>query len=368
MALSATEQARLVLGWGHRPKDLRTYGVTDGTRTPRDAEGLLSHTWLAEQVHPALNARPAQVLTGNKWVFYRLMAASGVPIPHTLGLYDPVHGLSWDGRRRLRTADDVLAEVDRVRPDGLVLKPAGGQQGKGLLILDQIDHASGRATTRTGRVTTLAAAVAEVDVAGMGDAPGYIVQVPVPSHPEYQRLAPWTTNTIRVVTLADLAGEVQVQAAVTILGRRGTMANNWHAGGVNVGVDITTGVMGRGNLFGESRWLTEHPDTGEPFGGTVVPDWDRILQVCRSAAVLLPGIRSIGWDVVATPTGPVVLEGNSGWDPVLVQVHGRGFVADETIRAQFVAAGAPMPTGPRLGNAVGRTMRRVRSVRRLLPR
>ena len=366
MGLSSIDRARLVLGWGHRPRDLRDYGVIGGQRTPQEAEGLLSHLWLSDQVHPALNATSARFLSDNKWVFYRLMAGFGVPIPETLGLYDPVHGVTWDGQRRLRTAEDVVAEIERVRPEGVVLKPAGGQQGKGLLILDTIDYASGRATTRTGRETTLVAAVAEIDVTGMGKAPGYIIQVPVPSHPVYQRLAPWTTNTIRVITLVDLAGEVHVQAAVTILGRKGNMANNWHAGGLNVGLDVDTGVMGRGIVLGESDWASKHPDNGEPIEGTVVPDWDRVMDACRTAALLLPGIRSVGWDVVATPDGPVILEPNDAWDPVGVQVHGRGFIADERVREQFIAAGAPMPHGPRLSNAYGLVKRRVRAAKRRL--
>jgi len=347
MALSRLQRASLVWGQGHRPEDLAEYGFTTGERSPTESSQLMSFTWLAEKVHPRLNSRQARVLTLDKWVFYRWMAGFGLPVPRTLGLYDPLHGVSWDGARRMRTAAEVVAEVSAARLPGLVLKPTGGEQGLGLLILDDVDHATGAATTREGVRTTLEEAVASVDVAGMGGHPGYVVQEPVPSHPEYRDLAPWTTNTIRVITIVDRDGEAHVQAAATLLGRRGRMANNFHAGGVNVGVDVETGALGRGRVLGRAGWVDEHPDTGVPFAGRSVPDWDEVTRVCRHAATLLPGLRSIGWDVVVTPDGPVLLEANDGWGMRMVQLHGPGFLADERVRAQFQAAGVPLPSGSR---------------------
>jgi hypothetical protein len=345
VALSRWQQARLVYGWGHRRKDLRAYGVSTGERSAREGEGYLSFAWMADRVRPVFNDPSARVLAVNKWVFYRLMDGFGIPIPPTLGLYHPINGVSWDGQRRLRTTGDVLAEVQRARPAGLVLKPAGGWQAKGLLILDEIDYETGRAVTRTGTVTTLEAALASVDIAVMRDSRGYIVQEPVPSHPVLQELAPWTTNTLRVVTLVDLSGDVHVLGVTTALGRRGFMANNLHTGGISVSTDLETGTLTRGVMLDSTEPVTVHPDTGATLTGVRIPGWEDVMETCRRAALIMPGVRSIGWDVVVTPDGPVFLEANQGWDLRALQVHGTGFLCDPQMRARLVAAGAPLPTG-----------------------
>jgi hypothetical protein len=123
------------------------------------------------------------------------------------------------------------------------------------------------------------------------------------------------------------------------------MANNWHAGGINVAVDVRTGVLGRGVLMDSEDWLTVHTDSGEEFTGVQLPLWEEALDACRRAARLLPGPRWIGWDVVLTPDGPVILEANTQWDLAMSQIHGDGFLADPVIRAQLADAGAPLPTG-----------------------
>jgi Sugar-transfer associated ATP-grasp len=331
--------------FGHTADDFRAYGVTTGERSAAEAEGLLGFTWMRDVARPALNAASGGLLTQDKWVFYRLMDGFGIPIPPTLGLYDPVYGVTWDGRRRLRTREDVAAEVERRRPAGLVLKPSGGQQGKGLVIVDEIDHASGRVVVRGGRWTSLVEVLAGIDVAGLGGLPGYIVQELAAAHPVYHALAPWTANTIRVITLLDRAGEAHVLAAVTVLGRRGQLNNLWRGGGVNVGIDVETGLMGRGLLFQQPGSVTTHPDSGLEFTGTPVPDWADVAAICRRAAGLLPGTRTLGWDVLATPGGPVILEANDTWRLSTIQVHGPGFLADDRIRTALADAGAPLPTG-----------------------
>ena len=361
---------RLRYGYGQTADDFRAYGVTSGERSAVEAEGLLGFTWMRDVTRPALNAAAGALLTRDKWVFYRLMAGFGIPIPPTLGLYDPVHGVTWDGLRRLRTPDDVAAEVERRRPAARVFKPSGGQQGRGLVILDEIDHGSGHVVRRPRGRTTLAEVLDSIDVGGLGGIPGYIVQEVVPSHPVYEALAPWTANTIRVVTLVDRDGGAKVLAAAIVLGRRGQAVNLWRSGGVNVAVDVESGVMGRGLLFDEPGFVTSHPDSGVEFTGAPVPDWADVVAACRRAAVLLPGTRSIGWDVVAARDGPVILEANDTWRLSTIQAHGPGFLADDRIRTALLAAGAPLPTG-RVRDLLAHRLRGLprrltRAVRRIL--
>ena len=139
---------------------------------------------------------------------------------------------------------------------------------------------------------------------------------------------------------------VLVHGAVLRLGRDGRMADNWDQGGVAVAVDVPTGLLGEGLLkpkHGGHR-VTTHPDTGVQFTGQVLPRWDEVLDVCRRAAGLLPGVRSVGWDVLLTGDGPVLIEANGDWDLQMVQVHTTGLLADAGVRREIEAAGVRLPT------------------------
>ncbi len=360
------DRLRLMLGWGFNTNDIELYGFADG-RPPEEASRYLGYDWYLHHVRPAANASWAKPLTESKWVFARLLQSFGLPAPETIGLFDAIHGVSWDGRRPLREVRQVLDELDRRRPGGLVLKPVGGGQGKQLLILDRIDYASGRATARDGTELGLEEAVVSVGLAGMRGYSGYLLQEPVPAHETFAALAPWTTNTVRIQTVLGRDGTVAVQAAIVRLGRRGNMADNWEQGGICVALDTTTGVMGPGVVKPKhgGGWHSRHPDTDAPFDGVRVPFLDEAMELCRRSARLLPGLRSLGWDIVITPDGPVILEANSDWDLQLIQVHSGGFLADPVFRAQLADLGAPLPSGVP-GRDVGR--RAVSRARALLAR
>ena len=54
----------------------------------------------------------------------------------------------------------------------------------------------------------------------------------------------------------------------------------------------------------------KHPMTGAVFKGFVFPMWDQVLEMCTKAAMVVPQVGFIGWDVCITPDGPVIVEGN----------------------------------------------------------
>lgn len=355
---------RLRFGLGFQRTDLEAYGFTAG-RDPAEARRYLGYEWYLRHVRPVLNARESRTLTENKWVFYRLAAGWGLPVPRTLGLFDPVFGATWDGERPLRSVDDVLTELAARRPATVVLKPAGGQQGKRVVVLEDVDHATGRARTRAGTPTTVEATVRSLDPRPMRGHAGYVVQEGVPAHPALHRLAPWTTNTVRVMTLVDAGGAPRVHAVAARLGRRGNETDNWAQGGVGVFVDLRDGALGEGVLKAErGRRITAHPDTGEEFTGTALPFWQETLQTCLRGARLFPGLHSLGWDVVLSPQGPVVLEANADWDLQFVQWFSEGLLADTELSSDLAELGVRFPSGSPVRELPGLLVRRAAAVAR----
>jgi hypothetical protein len=149
-----------------------------------------------------------------------------------------------------------------------------------------------------------------------------------------------------MVTFVNHTGEVDLHVAILRLGRRGSGGDNWARGGLSVHIDIGTGTLGRGVFkpkYG-GAWTDTHPDTKVRFAGLQLPFWREVCEVCTRAARLTPGLRSVGWDVVITADGPIILEGNPDWDLQMVQVHTDGFL-QPAIRAELAHHGLRFPEG-----------------------
>jgi hypothetical protein len=96
------------------------------------------------------------------------------------------------------------------------------------------------------------------------------------------------------------------------------VADNFDLGAIAAPIDLATGRLGAGvQKLGDhaANAVATHPDTGARIAGHVLPDWARALDLARRAHRALPSPRTtaaiIGWDVVLTPAGPVLLECNA---------------------------------------------------------
>ena len=55
---------------------------------------------------------------------------------------------------------------------------------------------------------------------------------------------------------------------------------------------------------------TEHPLTKKSFSDFKLPRVKEAMEMCKEAAMLIPKVRYIGWDVAFTQNGPCIVEGN----------------------------------------------------------
>ena len=54
----------------------------------------------------------------------------------------------------------------------------------------------------------------------------------------------------------------------------------------------------------------KHPDTGITFIGYQIPMLPEAIALAKKAAMVIPQMRHVGWDIAITPDGPVIVEGN----------------------------------------------------------
>ena len=136
-----------------------------------------------------------------------------------------------------------------------------------------------------------------------------VLEQVLPQHPDMARLHPSSVNTMRILTdLVD--GEVHVAYISVKMGRGDGYCDNSGQGGVICRVDEKTGKICSVATDDYFNVYETHPDTGIRFEGYQLPMVQEAVAFARKAALVVPQICHVGWDVAVTPDGPVLIEGN----------------------------------------------------------
>ena len=148
-----------------------------------------------------------------------------------------------------------------------------------------------------------------------------MVEEHLEQHPRLQALSPSGVNTVRIFTLVDEHGDY------TVLGCRlrisvDSHVDNLAAGNLAAPINKETGIVDGAGVYSDiTRGAEEnHPITEIPIEGFQVPFWADALELVRQASLRHPQNRSIGWDLVITPDGPDLIEGNHDWCKLVWQL------------------------------------------------
>jgi hypothetical protein len=253
-------------------------------------------------------------------------------VPRVLALVERGR-LVW--RPGVGVEEATLEALLATSPAGIIAKPVRGSKGRGVLSLRQQEGAfylSGQAVT-VGHAQEL---FAQLD--------GYLV-VERAEQAEYAaRIFPDAANTIRVISMNDPeTGEVFLPAAMHRFGSvRTRPTDNFQTGGISAAIDLATGRLGRAVRHpnftgGRLEWVSHHPDTGSPIEGVVIPRWDEVQATLKRVVEAYPFLRYVGWDVLVTPDGICLIEGNHNINLGL-QVHGP-LLRDPRVRRFYEAHG-----------------------------
>lgn len=256
--------------------------------------------WLLAKTQEALNSRADRRLARDKRRFRVAMEAAGLPAVRelfTIGL----NGMITDALGCVLTRSEAEARIADYGKD-LFVKPVDGSFGMDANVL-----AKG------------------CDTAALFDGRAWIVQPRLVQQSVLSKIYPDAINTIRIDTL--ITGEqVEFGSAILRMGLGGSVVDNGRAGGLSAAVDIETGRICRPALreplFDTARTpYDRHPDTGELILGVELPFWADLRGLVTTAAQSCGKLRTIGWDVVLAPDGPILLEANEMWDADLTQMH-----------------------------------------------
>jgi len=258
-------------------------------------------------LHPTLAAElPSNAPLGLKESFFEHGVQRGLPVAEVIALFADGRLHTW-----------YRGEAERLPQRDLVLKPVDAACGHGFQLWAYLPAPD---RWRRGERDLDADAFLQMccDAAGHHR---HILQKRLVNHPHLQSLSGRGLSTIRVVTYRRVSGQQGVLLACLRMPTGSSFVDNFEAGGIAAPIDLATGVLGAAVGKDPARGqFTHHPDSGAPIAGLLTPCFNEALATTLAAHAAFDWVPFVGWDVVITPDGPVLLEANPDWCVELAQI------------------------------------------------
>lgn len=138
----------------------------------------------------------------------------------------------------------------------------------------------------------------------------YMIEEVIVNHPDVARVNPDSVNTLRVETCLDHNGGFHLLNVLFMVGTTKTIVSNCHSGGMMCHVDVKTGCIDNAGYNPSGLWYEVHPASGIKLRGYKLPYIDQLEDYIKGVCQVMPTARYVGWDVVITPNGFELIEGN----------------------------------------------------------
>ncbi len=275
---------------------------------------------------------PYAAILDDKLGFDFMIKQLGAPTPDTRALI--VKGRLTPMETTSGAPDLTWWQQNLDRLGRLVLKPIWGAKGNGIWIVEK-SAAGFRLNGEDFAPDAFSQHLAKLD--------RYLVSDYVQQAAYAMEIFPGSANSMRILTMQDEDGTPFIAAVSHRFGtsKSHRPVDSWSGGGLTAGVDLETGVLTAGVRspeFSRMEYHDNHPDTGTPIKGNMVSNWDTIRAGVLEVAGKLPFLPYIGWDVIATDTGYLIIEGNKQSNVGFLQVH-RPLLREPRIRAFYEREG-----------------------------
>lgn len=136
-----------------------------------------------------------------------------------------------------------------------------------------------------------------------------LVEEVIRQHEDLAAVCPGTVNTTRITAFFD--GEKTHILAIAQKFGRGAVSDQMSFGGFYTMLDENGRAIGPG-YDSHGHVHETHPDSGFRIADFQLPMMDEVRAFIDRAARVVPQVQYVGWDVVVSPDGPVLVEGNWG--------------------------------------------------------
>lgn len=134
-----------------------------------------------------------------------------------------------------------------------------------------------------------------------------LIEVVITQHPDLAAVCPGTVNTTRVTAFFD--GERTHILAMAQKFGRGAVSDQMTFGGFYTMLDDDGHAVGAG-YDSHGHVHDRHPDSQFLIADFQLPMMDEVRAFVDQVARVVPKVQYVGWDIVVSPTGPVLVEGN----------------------------------------------------------
>ena len=246
-------------------------------------------------------------LLDDKCVFAAAVASLGVSIPRTVIVFR--RGTIMDACGSVLTESAQIDALLGAMKGDIVLKPATGSGGKEIYVFRR---------SQSGRYQCGDNSLDHQFLSRL-DGCDWLVQEYVEQCEELSLLHSNSLNTLRVVTIFNPGVGARVLYCMLKVGANHAITDNAHTGGVYVRVQMDDGRLDDVAYDEELRSHHQHPTTGVSFSGIRIRQIHEVLRVACLCANAFPALGIVGWDIACTPSGPIVIEGNSSPGLTIIQ-------------------------------------------------
>ena len=138
----------------------------------------------------------------------------------------------------------------------------------------------------------------------------FLVEEAVVQDERVAALFPLSVNTVRMVTLCK-DGEVHLLYALIRMGSGESRVDNISSGGMYAPLDENGVIRAKAFCDKTGEYYAVHPTTDTPIVGFALPRFDEAVALVKEAALVVPEVRYVGWDVAFSDKGPLLIEGNT---------------------------------------------------------
>lgn len=247
---------------------------------------------------------------------------SVAPISAVLGRSETTHTSTYTWPV-INDRDELSRFLDSdICPKELFSKPVRGSGGDRVIVATRNDQ-----DWLVEKIHLSTNAMAELLLQGNNEY-GRLLQPRLRNHNSIERLAGTSgLSTLRVITAIQNGEPHLIAATQKLVGPDNTTDNflGGTTGNIIAAVDISSGILGLGyGRTGNDRFflskLDAHPGTGERIIGTPIPMWNELVDITLRAALAFKEQPFLGFDIVSTTDGPMVLEANTEWSFALPQI------------------------------------------------
>lgn len=147
-----------------------------------------------------------------------------------------------------------------------------------------------------------------------------VLEAVVKQHEEMAKVNPYCVNCMRLVTVVKENKEVEVVYGVVKFGCSKDYVDNMGFGAVSAPIDLETGIISADAQTCKGEVFEKHPVSNIKFKGFQIPLFKEAKEMVKEAALVVPQVRQIGWDICIGQDGPIIIEGNDWTDYMFWQL------------------------------------------------